>query len=101
MDQYEIIDNGRVEVKDVCDAWDGAMMMYKEEGRESGLLEGRKSGIIEGRELGIKALILDNLEEGKGKETILTKLERRFSLSSEEAELYFSQFANDSLFPKI
>lgn len=34
LDQYEIMKDGRVEVKDMCEAWDGAMQMYADEAAE-------------------------------------------------------------------
>ena len=34
LDQYEIMKDGKVEVKDMCEAWDGAMQMYAEEAAE-------------------------------------------------------------------
>ena len=55
---------------------------------DSILEEGRQ----EGREEGIQALILDYLEEGFLKEKIITKLQKRFSLTKEQAEEYFYQF---------
>ena len=51
-------------------------------------------GIEKGIEKGIDALILDNLEDGKTREQILGKLERRFSLSTEEANQYFDRCVN-------
>ena len=68
------------------------MLEAKQNGREEGRKEGRK----EGREEGIQALILDNLDEGISKERILTKLQKRFSLTKEEASKYYGKFtAND------
>lgn len=46
----------------------------------------------EGKQEGIQALILDYLEEGFLKEKIITKLQKRFSLTKEQAEEYFYQF---------
>ena len=43
---------------------------------------------------GIKALIKDNLEEGKDKKVILAKLEKHFSLTEKEAEAYFDMYNN-------
>lgn len=77
LEQYEITEDGKVEVKDVCEAWDGAMLMYKDE------------GIREGR---IEALIWDNVEEGRQKSVIIEKLQRRFSLPVEEAEKYYERY---------
>ena len=53
----------------------------------------KRQGMEAGREEGIEALILDNLEEGKTKEEIATKLEKRFSLSPDEAAIYLQKYA--------
>ena len=44
-------------------------------------------------EEGICVFILDNLEEKVSRERILSKLERRFSLTPEQAEQYFEKYA--------
>lgn len=62
-----------------------------EDGRKEGRKEGIKEGLKEGLREGIMAMILDNLEEGKNEEKILSKLVRRFSLEKEEAKKYFDQ----------
>ena len=53
LDQYDILEDNQVEVKDVCQAWDGAMLMYRDEGKteglREGLREGMKNGIKEGK----------------------------------------------------
>ena len=50
-------------------------------------------GHIEGKEIGIKAFVIDYLEEGVSKERIIEKLQRRFSLETEVAEMYFEKFS--------
>ena len=55
--------------------------------------EGLKEGLEEGLQEGIRAFILDNLEEQIPKERILSKLERRFSLTPEQAKEYFEKYA--------
>ena len=55
--------------------------------------EGLKEGLEEGLQEGIRAFILDNLEEQIPKERILSKLERRFSLTLEQAKEYFEKYA--------
>lgn len=50
------------------------------------------AGKEEGREEGIRALIEDNREEGISRERILLKLQKRFSLSQEEAQRYLELF---------
>ena len=57
-----------------------------EDSRREGLQEGLQQG-------GIKTLILDNLEEGFTKEKIVSKLQKRFQLTQEQAEQYFEQFS--------
>lgn len=44
LEQYEIMENGNVEVRDVCKAWDGAMLMYKDEGIAEG--ENRVNSLV-------------------------------------------------------
>ena len=70
----------------MCEAWDGAMMMYRDEALEEG---------------GIKVLILDNLEDGKQKAIILMKLQRRFSLSEEKAEEYYERYAGEAQLQQV
>ena len=65
------------EVKDMCDI----SQFYYESGFDKGVSQG------------IKALILDNLEEGKTKETIILKIIKNFSLSEKEANEYFTIYA--------
>ena len=59
--------------------------------------EGREEGRAEGREEGIKALIIDNLEEGKSKKIIIGKLVKRFELQEKAAIEYFDRFADNSV----
>jgi len=49
----------------------------------------KKEGIKEG----IKALILDNLEDGKTEDVIIGKLVKRFQLEKAAAKEYFDQFS--------
>ncbi len=51
--------------------------------------EGFQAGVEQERLKGTRAVILDMLENGADKETILTKLQKFFSLSEEEAEKYW------------
>ena len=46
----------------------------------------------EGMERGIKAMILDNMEEGVPKERILKKLQKHFGLDADSAEKSFSRY---------
>ena len=55
--------------------------------REVAFKEGREKGLS----IVICAFIQDYLEDGKTKEEIIVKLIKRFSLSREEAELYYEQ----------
>ena len=56
------------------------------------LEEREKLGVEQGMEQGIRAFILDHIEESTPKNIILQKLEKRFSLSPEQAEEYFCRF---------
>ena len=56
------------------------------------LEEREKLGMEQGMEQGIRAFILDHIEEGTPKNIILQKLEKRFSLSPEQAEEYCCRF---------
>lgn len=58
------------------------------------LEEREKLGVEQGVEQGIRAFILDHIEEGTPQTIILQKLEKRFSLSSEQAEKYYSRFCD-------
>lgn len=73
---------------------DHNQMMYeaRKEGLKQGREEGRRKGWEEGIEQGIEVLILDNLDEGFAKDKILTKLQRRFNLTEEQAGQYFDRF---------
>ena len=63
--------------------------LWKEAKHVSGLGETIfKQGVKEG----MKALILDNLEEGIPQERILLKLQKRFGLDEEKAKAYFEEF---------
>ena len=64
-----------------------------EQGRSLGIEQGRSQGI----EQGIMALIIDNLEDGKTKEVIISKLEKRFELSKEDAEEYFEKYTKKTV----
>lgn len=55
-----------------------------------------QKGLGEGLETGIRAYILDFLEEGFSKENILNKLQKRFSITREQAEDYFLRYAGKS-----
>lgn len=54
--------------------------------------DGLDTGIETGIEKGIEALILDNLEDGKDELAILAKLQKRFSLSKEDAIQYLRKY---------
>lgn len=63
-----------------------------EELYQDGLDTGIETGIKTGIEKGIEALILDNLEDGKDELAILAKLQKRFSLSKEDAIQYLRKY---------
>ncbi len=51
--------------------------------------KGKAEGLVQGRTEGIRALILDNLDEGVSEERILEKLVKRFELSGADAEQHY------------
>ncbi len=63
-----------------------------EEGKKEGIEEGKKEGFNEGIQKGAEALILDNLEEGKTEQQIITKLMQRFALNHKTAEEYVKKY---------
>ena len=59
------------------------------EAEERGLEQGRMEGWEQGRMDGIRAIILDNLEEGISKDRILIKLQKHFDLTEKQAAQYY------------
>ena len=51
LEQYTIVDDGIVEVRDVCKAWDGAMQMYADEAREATRKEMKKQEFARNRRM--------------------------------------------------
>ena len=85
LDQYEIMKDGKVEVKDMCEAWDGAMQMYAEEAAE----KEREKVIKEEREKAEKAeRRLRSLFSILAKEHEYEKLNRAFDDADFCQELY-------------
>lgn len=78
--------------------WDHNQLMLEAEQRgeqrgvKRGLQQGIQQGVQQGIQQGIHVLILDNLENGSSKEIILQKLQKRFDLTQEQAEMYFQKF---------
>ncbi len=66
-----------------------------EQGLQQGLEQGLQQGLEQGIQKGICAFILDNLEENVPKERILSKLERRFFLTPEQAREYFEKYGRE------
>lgn len=56
------------------------------------LEERLKRGVEIGLEQGLRALILDNIEEGIPVERICEKLQKRFGLTQEKAEEYIRKY---------
>ena len=75
--------------------------MYEEmgsffmDGVEEGMEKGRKEGREEGREEGIRAMILDNLENGSSRKQIGRKLEKYFGMSEKGASEYLEHFLQE------
>ena len=68
----------------------------KEAGMKAGLEIGKREGKEEGLEIGIKAFVLEYLEDNMPKEHILDRLVRRFPITREEAERYYSRFSREA-----
>ncbi len=68
------------------------------QGMEQGLAQGMEQGLEYGVEQGIKAMIIDNLEDGHSADKILDKLMRHFSLSREKAQIYYDKYAREAEF---
>ena len=62
-------------------------------GREEGMEIGIEQGIEKGIEQGIEQMVLENLEEHRTEETIIGKLVRWFSLTKEQAKMYYDKYA--------
>ena len=92
LDQYDIMDDGTMEVKEMCEAWDGAMLLYKEEGKEEGRAEAWAEARSEARSEAIKNVIELCMETGLPLMEILSKVEQKFHLSQDEAENYRNQY---------
>ncbi len=79
----------------------GEYDMYEEmgsffmDGVEEGMEKGMEKGREEGREEGIRAMILDNLENGSSREQIGKKLEKYFGMSEEGASEYLEHFLQE------
>ena len=65
----------------------GVRYMQEWEERLYELQEAREEG-------GIQTLVLDNLEEGVPRERIVQKLQKRFSLDTAKAEMYFERYCS-------
>lgn len=61
-----------------------------------GIRKGIEQGMERGIEKGIAALIQDNLEDGKSKNQILARLQKRFDLTETDAYAYYLKYSNHS-----
>lgn len=69
-----------------------AIRELRAEERAIGREEGMEIGIEQGIELGIEQMVLENLEEHRTEETIVGKLVRWFSLTGEQAKMYYDKY---------
>lgn len=60
---------------------------------EEGLEEGLEKGLEEGRRQGIECFILDNIEEGRDENIIVSKLTRRFCINESMAREYVRKYS--------
>ncbi len=77
----------------MCEMIQSVIRAGREEGIKEGIETGRREGIETGRQSGIFAMIHENLDMGKEKESILEKLVKYFSITKESAEKYYNQVA--------
>lgn len=77
----------------VCELFEQYKRSGREEGLEEGLKEGLKEGLEKERERSIERMILDNQEEHRTEEAIVGKLVRWFSLTKEQAKMYYDKYA--------
>ena len=75
----------------MCEMIQSVIRAGREEGIREGLETGRREGMETGRQSGIFAMIHENLDMGKEKESILEKLVKYFSITKESAEAYYNQ----------
>ncbi len=94
-DAYDVIAE-YTNTKELMDA-----KKYAKEGRKVDMCGAIKALIQEGRmegiEQGIRAMILDNLEEGISPARILEKLTKRFEIDEEKAKEYFQKYSEISI----
>lgn len=81
--------------------WEAVKMNILEiglkKGEELGIERGLEQGLEQGLERGIEAFILDKVEDHVDKMSIKNKLIKRFQLSEEQAEAYYSKYASQIL----
>ena len=70
-----------------------AIRELRAEEKAIGREEGIEQGIEKGIEQGIEQMVLENLEEHRTEETIIRKLVRWFSLTREQAKMYYDKYA--------
>ena len=80
-------DRGKV---DMCKAIEDLKAESRAEGREEGRVEGREEGHTKGREETIEQTVAMLRNMKIPKETILSELQRTFSLSEEEADRIYN-----------
>ena len=68
----------------------------KAEGRAEGRAEGLEEGVEKGREEGMKAMVLDNLEDGKTQAQIESRLMRHFDVDAKRAHEIFCKYSHTS-----
>lgn len=83
-------------VSSMCNLSEGIYERGMERGLERGIEIGEERGEERGLQKGAKELIALGLEFGLTKDTIITRLQQRFSLSFEKANEYFEMFKDDN-----
>ena len=84
----DFLEKNRAEAKSVS-IYEYDQEKHLQQERNEAREEGKKEGIKEG----IRAFIADHMEEGIPREKSITKLQNLFSLTSEEAEMYYKKYS--------
>ena len=88
LDQYIVLENRKMEAKDMCEAWDGAMLMYKDEGIREGWLKGKIEGQREGEKFMTRKIAENMYRRGYSLEDTAGLT----GISATEVEGWFKEF---------
>ena len=92
LDQYIVLESGKMEARDMCEAWNGAMLMYKDEGMREGWLKGQREGRLEGQREGEKAMARRIAENMYRRGYSLEDTVGLTGMPAKEVETWFKEF---------